>query len=193
MVLLLVATTILHQFTSTMLVSDLSLNLLPGMPQIEDLQFDFTYAWDEHDRIRSYPDQFREAKSWSRNPPAFPTFAEYSEKIDVPEHVDDTGEIFRAFLPFQDAQSHETISRYFGKALVLAARVTCQRPQLQQLHIDYNDSLLNYVGTFSKTADVPGLLGSASSIPSSYKSPRQRPKASSRRAAVLPTKKCVRA
>jgi hypothetical protein len=162
-VLLLVSTTILLQFSSTMLVSDLSLGVLPGIPRSEDLRFDFTYAWDD-ENYATYPIQNRAAKPWHRNPPAFPTFAEFSERIDVPEHVDDTGQLFRAFLPFQDAASRETISQYSGKALVLDARVSCQRPQIQQLDINYDYSPY-YVGNFSKTADVPGFLGSATSVP----------------------------
>lgn len=164
-VLLLVVTTTLLQFTSTMLVSDLSLGILPGMPQSESLRFDFTYEWDDQSHIWSSPNQFRAAKPWQRNPPAFPTFAEFSERINVPEHVDDTGELYRAFLPFQDAASRETISRYSGKALILDARISCQRPQIQQLHIDYDVFAPYYVGTYSNTADVPGLLGSATSVP----------------------------
>lgn len=54
----------------------------------------------------------------------FSFLASLSEHIDVPDHVDDTGQGFRAFLPFQDAQSRETISRYSGKAMVLDARVS---------------------------------------------------------------------
>lgn len=132
-VLLLVATTGLLQFTSIMLVSDLSLGVLPGIPLSRDLPFDFTYEWNEA-RASSrwtYPLQPRAVRPWLRNPPAFPTFAEFSEQINVPEHVDDTGLLFRGFLPFQDAQSRQTISHYSGKALVLDARVSCQRPQFQ--------------------------------------------------------------
>lgn len=164
-VLLLVVTTTLLQFTSTMLVSDLSLGVLPGTPQSENLRFDFTYEWDDQRDVWSYPNQIRAARPWQRNPSAFPTFAEFSERINVPEHVDDTGELYRAFLPFQDAASRETISRYSGKALILDARISCQRPQIQQLHIDYDVFAPYYVGTYSNTADVPGLLGSATSVP----------------------------
>lgn len=162
-VLLLVATTLLLQFTSTMLVSDLSLGVLPSMPSSENLRFDFAYEWNETDRAWTFPLQPRAAKPWMPNLPAFPTFAEFAKPIDVPEHVDETGHLLRAFLPFQDAQSRETISQYSGKALVLDARVSCQRPQLQQLYIDRNQSSFSLAGAFSKTSDVPNLLGSASS------------------------------
>ena len=164
-VLLLVATTLLLQVTSTMLVSDLSLGVLPSASANEDLRYDFTYEWNETDLEWAYPLQPRAAKPWLRNPPAFPTFAEFSEPIGVPEHVDETGHLLRAFLPFQDAQSRETISEYSGKALVLDARVSCQRPEIQQLYVDRNSSSMSLVGAFSKTHDVPGRLGSASSVP----------------------------
>lgn len=46
-ILLLVVTTTLHQFTSTMLVSDLALGFQPGAPQAEDLRYDsFTPKWE---------------------------------------------------------------------------------------------------------------------------------------------------
>jgi hypothetical protein len=133
-VLLLVATTILLQFTSTMLVSDLSLGVLSGMPVRAAFNFDFVYKPDDTRGLWSYPLQPRAASTWSMNPSAFPSFAEFSEAIDVPEHVDDTGRLLRALLPFQDAQSRETLVSYSGKALVLDARVSCQRPQLQGLN-----------------------------------------------------------
>jgi hypothetical protein len=164
-VLVLVATTTLLQLTSTILVSDLSVGPLAGMALSENLKYDFTYEWDQSNLIWSQPRQYRAAIPWSRNPPAFPTFAEFSEPIDVPEHVDETGRLLRAFLPFQDAQSRETISHYSGKALVLDARVSCQRPQFLSLYIERNGSSFSYVGTFSKTEEVRGLLGSASSVP----------------------------
>lgn len=170
-VLLLVATTMLHQFTSTMLISDLALGIQPGAPRAEDLRYDFTYEHDKRLKEWTHPSQSRASRPWLRNPSAFPTFAEFSEPVDVPEHVDDTGRIFRAFLPFQDAQSRETISHYIGKCLVLDARVSCQRPQLQNLHVEYSNDGNSYVGTFSKTEDNPELLGSASSVPFNCQTP----------------------
>lgn len=122
----------------------------------ENLKYDFTYVWDEFDLTWSRPRQYRVAIPWLRNPPAFPTFAEFSEPIDVLEHVDETGRLLRAFLPFQDAQSRETISHYSGEALVLNARVSFQRPQLPSLYIERNGPFFSYVGTFSETEEVRG-------------------------------------
>lgn len=166
-VLLLLATTAFLQFTSTMLVSDLSLGILPGMPATNNMVFDFAYNWNEAEKDWKYPDQERAVSAWLRNPPAFPAFAEFSEGIDVPENVDDTGTVLRAFLPFQDAQSRETITRYSGKALVLDARVSCQRPYFQNLSMD-SEGKLN--GRFFTTENVSRLLGPIDRAPFSCQS-----------------------
>lgn len=72
------------------------------------------------------------------NRPSFPTFAEYAEPPpqNLPEHVSDTGVRLRALLPYNDAQSRETLSNYTGKAMVLDSRVSCQSPHLSNLTFD---------------------------------------------------------
>jgi hypothetical protein len=173
-VLILVATTFLLQFTSTMLVSDLSLGTLPGMASRGDLRFDFIYSpvpttegpypmltkWD-------FPHQPRAASTWFWNPSAFPAFAEFSEPVDVPDNVDDTGHVLRSFLPFQDAQSRETISDYFGKAMVLDARVSCQRPHLLNTSVSTErpEEVFSFTGQFTTTEDVHRLLGTTGPTP----------------------------
>lgn len=148
-----------------MLVSDLALDMQPGAPRIENPRYDFKYEYDETQLLSEDPSQSA-AEPWQRKPSAFPTFAECSEPVDdVPEHVDDTSRIFRAFLPFQDAQSRETITQYSGKALVLDARVSCQRPQVQHLRVEYNGATYSYAGSFSKTEDLSGLIESVSPVP----------------------------
>jgi hypothetical protein len=162
LVLPLVATTILLQLTSTMLVSDLSLGVIPGKTSTEHPNIDLAYEWNEPAKQWSCPFQSRAVSTWLQNPPAFPTFAEYSEIIDVPGHVDDTGTLLRAFLPFQDAPSRETISVYSGKAVVLDARVSCQRPLLQQLHIELDEpsssQMMKITGSFGTTEAVAQLI-----------------------------------
>jgi hypothetical protein len=105
LVLPLVATTILLQLTSTMLVSNLSLGVIPGKTSTDHPNIDLAYEWNEIENAWSFPFRSRAVSNWLQNPPAFPSFAEFSEIIDVSEHVDDTGKnVLRAFLPFQDAQ-----------------------------------------------------------------------------------------
>jgi hypothetical protein len=152
-----------------MLVSDLSLGTIPGKTSTEHPNIDLAYEWDETMKWWSGPFRSRAVSTWLQNPPAFPTFAEFSENIDVPEHVDDTGTLLRAFLPFQDAQFRGTISEYSGKAVVLDARVSCQRPLLQQLRFELDETPTNMMirmnGSFGTTEAVAGLIETADQIP----------------------------
>ena len=145
-VLLLFTTTFMLQFSSTVLLSDLRLGQLPSLASQRTATYDFDYkayggpgqfdpalgftSWEKF----SYPLQMR-TSTWLRNPPAYPTFAEYSRSVSVPEGVDDTGVLLRAFLPYADAQSRESVRNYSGNAMVLDARVSCQAPKLEHLSI----------------------------------------------------------
>ena len=150
MILLLCLTTTLLQFSSTALLSDLRLGQLPSLPSIRNATYDFVYTHDGsgtdpaiyHFSGYTYPIQLR-TSTWLRPPPAFPAFAEYSQPVSSPEGVDDTGVLLRAFLPFADAQSRETVRNYSGKATVLDSRVSCQRPQLSHISLGANST---YVG-----------------------------------------------
>ncbi|KAM0721240.1 hypothetical protein Q7P37_003528 [Cladosporium fusiforme] len=160
----LVATTLLLQLTSTTLVSDLSLGTLQGPRGSQSLAFDLKYLHTPDngpplDWETSYTP--RATKAWLRNPHSFPTFAEYQEDVEKPDNVDDTGRLFRALLPFRDAQSRETLSYYSGKALVLDARVSCQRPLLKNLTLDY----WGLSGSYMSTESVPRLQAPEHEIP----------------------------
>lgn len=133
MVLLLFTSTTLLQFSSTALLSDLQLGRLPGLQINKSSTYDFAYeghgstfpvsdGYFDYTRGVTYPVRWR-SSTWTRNPPAFPAFAEYSEPVSVAENIDDTGVLLRAFLPFADAQSRESIRNYSGNAMVLDARV----------------------------------------------------------------------
>jgi fluoride ion exporter CrcB/FEX len=167
LVLPLVATTILLQLTSTILVSDLSLGVIPGKTSTEHPNIDLAYEWNETEKQWSYPFRGRAVSTWLQNPPAFPTFAEFSETIDVSEHVDDTGTLLRAFLPFQDAQSRGTISKYSGKAVVLDARVSCQRPLLPEVQVEVDNMHGTYrmAGSFGTTEPVAQLIETVDQVP----------------------------
>lgn len=137
MVVLLFTTTTLLQFSSTALLSDLRLGRLPGLQANQNSTYDFTYTshgqpynvshgYKGYTRGTTYPILWR-GSTWTRNPPAFPAFAEYSEPLAVPDGVDDTGILLRAFLPFPDAESRETIRNYTGTTMVLDSRVSTVR------------------------------------------------------------------
>jgi hypothetical protein len=137
--------TLTLQFTSTILFSDLRLGLLPGPSRTTVLAADFVYLEVDIPATNVTPAFSIAAQGaipgggnmWT-NRPSFPTFAEYAEPPpqNLPEHVSDTGVRLRALLPYNDAQSRETLSNYTGKAMVLDSRVSCQSPHLSNLTFD---------------------------------------------------------
>lgn len=138
----------------TALVSDLQFGLLPGLSFNKSLAYDLLYL-----RTEAYkPAVIARPTTWLRDPSAYPAFAEFSEPLEVPADVDDTGTLFRASLPFANAQSRETLSNYSGDALVLDARVSCQRPRLSDIIVTYDVYGFAYIsGTFMPTAKVQRL------------------------------------
>lgn len=170
--ILLTMTTGLLQFTSTVLLSDLRLDPLPGLASQSPLAYDFLYDCGEGPTCAynvQYPVADRRT-TWERNPAAYSTFAEYHGQMLPPsENVDDTGTLLRAFLPFADAQSREGIRSYTGKALVLDSRVSCQKPVLSNLTITFQPEgipLASLNGTVGpSTADIPGLWAPVPSFP----------------------------
>lgn len=138
---LLYLTTILLQFTSTVLVSDLGLGTLPGRQYEEDVFYDFEYQVEPPVNstygmlsMTDCPLQLRQS-TWLQSPPAFPSFAEYKEKAPAAEGIDDTGVLLRAFVPFSQASKRESLRNYSGKAVVLDSRVSCQAPFLNNLNV----------------------------------------------------------
>ena len=165
-VLLLFATTTALQFSSTVLLSDLRLGQIAGLPTQRNATYDFVYTHGGtgpdpgvyRPSGYSYPIQLR-TSTWLRNPPSFPAFAEYSSPVPGLEGVDDTGVLLRSFLPFADAQSREGIRDYSGPAMVLDSRVSCQRPHLSRVSTSEGGSALTgrIAGMFEPSAEVDKL------------------------------------
>ncbi|KAL9596021.1 MAG: hypothetical protein Q9219_006072 [cf. Caloplaca sp. 3 TL-2023] len=125
MVLLLVIVSLLTEFTSTALLSDLKQSLLPAHPSSSTITTNFVY--DENGTIP----YLSRGTVWTKKPPFYPTFAEYHEDPpDQPEDRVDTGLTLRAFLPIQSQQERSMLRDFSGRATVLDSRVQCIRPQL---------------------------------------------------------------
>lgn len=139
---LLCITTILLQFSSTILVSDLRLGTLPGLRYEEDLFYDFYYNETKTDGFlrTEYPMQPK-LSTWLQSPPTFPHFAEYRERLPSMDGIDDTGVLVRGFIPFPQTSKRESLRNYSGKAIVLDSRVSCQAPILNDLRVDFIDGL----------------------------------------------------
>lgn len=61
-------------------------------------------------------------------PSTFPTFAEYSETVEVQKDVDDTGTSVRALLPISDSATRESTASYAGWGTLMNSRTLCMSP-----------------------------------------------------------------
>lgn len=127
MILCLLVTTSILQFSSTLLLSDLKIGPLKSHPYTSEVRTSISYSGD----IEKIPRD----SAWTTSPPVFPIFGEYSENYsEAVDSVTDTGVLLRAFLPFSTAEDRQRLASYEGNALVLDARVSCQAPVLTEFN-----------------------------------------------------------
>lgn len=129
---------IVSQFISTFLISDLAEGQMSGDPRT------YRYPSTSPLHIKWEPD-------WPfLSPPSFPTFAEYTEPSPQASDVDDTGVSLRGLLPIGLSTIRESIHNYSGMGTILNSRVVCMRPSLRDITIsdarDANSFIIN--GTF---------------------------------------------
>ena len=141
LILILVITSTLAQFTSTTLLADLKPGTVPGYNTSD------TTATNFHTIDGSTPSNLR-GTVWTKKPPFYPTFAEYHEvPSDTPEDRSDTGLTLRAFLPLPNQEARSSLRTFSGLATVLDSRVQCLRPQLTQEKGHYTDGALALSGS----------------------------------------------
>ncbi|KAJ3541118.1 hypothetical protein NM208_g4752 [Fusarium decemcellulare] len=110
------------QFTSTMLVSDLAESHIASFDQ----QTNYGYNYEKENRnIDSESLSVHGVDYWNQRPSASEIFAEYSQPVDAPDGVDDTGPTIRAFLPVPTQADRETLRSFNGKTRIFDARVVC--------------------------------------------------------------------
>jgi len=120
MVLMTCTSTVL-QFTSTMLLSDISSAVITDRVQ---LHMPYGMNWTLHTRAGAVePRHYISTRSTS-----YPAFAEYAEPATQRDGVTDTGLSIRAFLPFDPQSNRQAAVGYTGAATLLDARVACMRP-----------------------------------------------------------------
>ncbi len=158
-VTVLVFTTILLQFTSTVLLADLTLGPVPSLSRDSTIAYNFASVYtNTTDRGSGMnPHYITRPSTWTRKPPFYPVFAEYSEGPFMQEGVKDTGLTLRAFLPLQSAQARENLRNYTGRATVLDSRVTCQRPAMVNESVYYSGSVIYFAGQVSASTPTPRL------------------------------------
>lgn len=110
---------IVSQFLSTFLISDLAEGQMSG---------DARTYW--------YPAQFSIFNTNSEpdwpflSPSSFPVFAEHTEPSLPKGDIDDTGVSLRGLLPIGSSTFRESIHNYSGGGTILNSRVVCMRPSL---------------------------------------------------------------
>lgn len=125
MILLLTVVSLLTEFTSTALLSDLKQSLLPAHTTSSTTATNFHY--DENGTIP----YLSRGTVWTKKPPFYPTFAEYHETpTDSQDGTSDTGLTLRAFFPIQSQQERSMLRDFSGPAAVVDSRVKCVRPRL---------------------------------------------------------------
>lgn len=157
LLLCLVATTMLLQLSSTILLMDLSIGSHPGLRHTRYLPLDFSYRCLSEHCNEVYLNQIPRISSWGMGPPSFPAFAELKSEADRsnPE-IADTGVLLRAFPPYTDANTRENLQEYIGKALVIDARVSCQAPKIEDL-VWTSPTYANFSGRITSRIPAPRL------------------------------------
>ncbi|KAF5557531.1 hypothetical protein FMEXI_695 [Fusarium mexicanum] len=118
------------QFASTLLVSDLQELTILSLKKNMAYGFNFGVVnGSTSPDLRPLPIRRDDLEYWNRAPSQFETFAEYSEPGESSEELDDTGPVFRAFLPISTKAQRESIQSFNGIARVIDARVICARPR----------------------------------------------------------------
>ena len=144
LVLVLVITSILTQFTSTALLADLKPGTIPGHSSSDTTGTHFRY-----DSNGSIPFLSR-GTVWTKKPPFYPTFAEYHEASPgSQEDKSDTGITIRAFLPLPGQEARSLLRNFSGLATVLDSRVQCVRPQITMVKGHYGVGALALSGSVS--------------------------------------------
>lgn len=144
--------TLLLQFASTILASDLGRGVVIGPENKNATNTRITQA--SLDRAGTSP-------SVSGTPREFPAFSElHSEGATDSESIHDTGILLRGLLPFTSSATRTSIQAYSGQSTVLDSRVVCVRPQVSEemtlIYVEGDSWYLN--GTWLPEGNVEGLL-----------------------------------
>lgn len=145
--ILLAVTTILSQFTSTGLVTDLGVAPMFGDPFHGQATYSINFS-----TIRQMEDY--KPDYTTHMPSIYPAFAEYTETLVDERAVDGTGPTLRAVLPISTPSVGENMSNFTGNGTLLNSCVVCIKPAIQDV------TLFNGAG--EEQVDHPYLRGSVS-------------------------------
>jgi hypothetical protein len=129
-VLAMTLTTLLLQFTSTVLLSDFRPGTIPGDVETQNLTFSKSAGTEGDTNL------------WTSTPQSYAMFAEVpGPSYLTQDGVSDTGTTTRALIPLAQ-QSRSLLRTYDGPATVFDSRVVCVRPSVNAT-IGISDSLLS--------------------------------------------------
>ncbi|KAI1171971.1 hypothetical protein F4777DRAFT_563724 [Nemania sp. FL0916] len=130
LVLVMACTSIVSQFTSTLLLRDLKSGSIIDFPREMSTTVGFEFdTWLERN-MTVLTNQGR--NYWTSPPVSFPSFAEWYERPQEElVSVRDTGPSLRAFLPIPSAEIRTSLKAYQGIGDAFDTRVFCSRPIIQ--------------------------------------------------------------
>lgn len=155
LVLILALSNGLLQFTSTILLSDVTIGIVTNFEQQRTTPYGLS-----RDGIDRYYEFDNDGYHYKK-PSAYPTFAEYSEKYETSDGVHDTGKTMRAYLPISSEPEREFLKSYSGMATVVDSRVVCMRPVIAdaKLHFDGNGVFSPYLsGSVATNLTAPRVI-----------------------------------
>jgi hypothetical protein len=143
--------------THTVLFVDITLGQIATRGNSSNMEFGFTYEPQKISNPGGEADVLFRYSAWTRKAPFYPAFAEYREPPANGSGFSDTGVTLRAFLPYADSLTRQKVHSYTGNTTVLDARVTCQVPLFEDLHVDDQGGTLLLSGFVRPTRSTPRL------------------------------------
>ena len=131
--LCLTCTTLLLQFASTVLLSDLKLRTVTGAGQTAMMLYGIKNGDNGNNETEPLENS---AHYWSPKPAGYPAFAEYTEPTPTLEDgVYDTGMSIRALLPIYPEANRDRLKNYQGHGNLVDTRIVCMRPVIENLEL----------------------------------------------------------
>ena len=165
LVSILVLTTLSCNITSTALLSDMELGMVPGNKETASVHFGANES-----RLQFSAREGVISEYWTRRPERFPSFA---ETLAVPpiikSDLHDTGVHLRAFLPIASQEVRSNIRNYSGPSTLVAMRTLCVKPRLDvdpqksfhdriegMVYLDLEDDARREFEVFDERRGYPG-------------------------------------
>lgn len=182
--LLLVAlcTSIVSQFTSTILLLDFGDRSLQDKPSSSNVRFglsdrgipkslaDFVHfnSWNSSQDAAGAIDPYSGVNYSMSSFPSYPSFAEWHQPASPEDGVSDTGVTYRAFLPFGSSERRRGLRKFTGVTTVLDFRTVCVRPKISLKGDLFLDSGLIALNGFAEWDREYSMLSHLPYPPSGY-------------------------